>query len=161
MIKTWHFYVIGYPWSGCVHPIYVYCTCQYYSLVSTSKSNVFPDKGKCSIAMGCSNMHNDGVRLFTFVDNEQLWRIHTYKITRRWWHGPTSHSVLCIEHFIQDSFVGSGNTATRSELIACISIKYWGLLQSQSFWRNWKYQIVDHIYSSGSEIQNRYIPLFT
>ena len=58
------------------------------------------------MAAGCSNTHSQGVSLFTFpreVKLKKQW-IREVKKTRDKWQGPSESSVLCSDHFTEDSF---------------------------------------------------------
>ena len=63
------------------------------------------------VAFGCSNNYKTGVSLFKFprdVELRKKW-IQQVKRTRAKWTGPSPHSVLCSEHFAEDSFEPSTN----------------------------------------------------
>ena len=58
------------------------------------------------VAFGCSNNYKTGVSVFKFPKDAELRKkwIQQVKRTRAKWNGPSPHSVLCGEHFTEDSF---------------------------------------------------------
>ena len=64
------------------------------------------------VAFGCNNSYKDGVSLFKFPKDPNLreaW-VKQVKRTRDKWTGPSQHSVLCCNHFTEDSFEPSPAT---------------------------------------------------
>ena len=61
----------------------------------------------CSVAFGCNNTSKqEGISVFHFPKDEKLRKkwIEQVKRTRDKWSGPTAHSVVCSDHFSEDSF---------------------------------------------------------
>ena len=61
---------------------------------------------KRCVAAGCSNIHTDGVSLFSFLQNPSLrarWNKQVQR-THADWRDATDYSVLCSEHFTNDCF---------------------------------------------------------
>ena len=66
---------------------------------------------KGCVAAGCNNTVENGVSVYTFPKDEALKKkwIDQVKRTRDCWRGATVNSVLCSEHFTEDSFEESYN----------------------------------------------------
>ena len=64
---------------------------------------------KRCVAAGCNNTVDNGVSVYTFPKDEVLKWTDQVKRTRDCWAGPTVNSVLCSEHFTEDSFEESYN----------------------------------------------------
>ena len=66
---------------------------------------------KRCVAAGCNNTVENGVSVYTFPKDEALKKkwIDQVKRTRDCWTGATVNSVLCSEHFTEDSFEESYN----------------------------------------------------
>ena len=62
---------------------------------------------RCSIG-GCANKNSDGVNLYSFPSNawQSLQWANAVKRTRADWNGPKPYSVICSDHFDDDSFDG-------------------------------------------------------
>ncbi len=61
---------------------------------------------KTCVAVGCSNTYSHGVGLFGFPQEATLrnkW-IREVRKTRDKWKGPSQHSVVCSDHFSEESF---------------------------------------------------------
>ena len=61
---------------------------------------------KRCIAAGCANTYKHGVGLFGFPQEAKLrdqWTREVKK-TRDQWKGPSQHSVICSDHFTDESF---------------------------------------------------------
>ena len=71
---------------------------------------------KRCVAAGCSNTYSDGVSLFLFLKDHARRLQWTKQVqrTRAEWKGPSEHSVLCSDHFDEDSF--EPDTAIASSL---------------------------------------------
>ena len=62
---------------------------------------------RCSIG-GCANKNSDGVNLYSFPSNawQSLQWANAVKRTRADWNGPKPYSVICSDHFDDDSIDG-------------------------------------------------------
>ena len=66
---------------------------------------------KRCVAAGCNNTVDNGVSVYTFPKDEALKKKWTDQVkrTRDYWAGATVNSVLCSDHFTEDSFEESYN----------------------------------------------------
>lgn len=55
---------------------------------------------------GCSNMPKDGVSFHSFPKDDDLRRVWVKAVesTRKFWKGPSKHTVICSDHFEDDCF---------------------------------------------------------
>ena len=56
---------------------------------------------------GCKNMPKDGVSFHEFPDDALIrdqW-VKAVKSTRKFWNGPSAHSVVCSNHFVEEDFL--------------------------------------------------------
>ena len=74
------------------------------SLVNSERKEKMP---KECVVGGCKNMPKDGVSFHEFPDDALIrdqW-VKAVKSTRKFWNGPSAHSVVCSNHFVEEDFL--------------------------------------------------------
>ena len=74
------------------------------SLVNSERKEKMP---KECVVGGCKNMPKDGVSFHEFPDDALIrdqW-VKAVKSTRKFWNGPSAHSVVFSNHFVEEDFL--------------------------------------------------------
>ena len=74
------------------------------SLVNSERKEKMP---KECVVGGCKNMPKDGVSFHEFPDDALIrdqW-VKAVKSTRKFWNGPSAHSVVRSNHFVEEDFL--------------------------------------------------------
>lgn len=95
---------------------------------------------ECAVG-GCCNRPKDGVSLHAFPVDEKIRKLWEKAVhsTRKYWAGPSKHTVVCSEHFEDECFdpsyqlkISMGMTSKRSLIKGAVPTKFPRVQPSQS-----------------------------